>query len=207
MSSAAAPLIPLRTRQRSPGRPRDATRDDAILRETLAILEEKGFAGLTLDAVAARARASKATIYRRWATKEELAIAAFDRLPEMERPDTGSLEADVHAYVEQYTHFVQTTALRAVLPALVSEAMHNADLAAKLRATVARRREQGIAMIRAAIDRGELPPGTDATLVQELIIAPMLHRSFFEPDTIAVEDFRVIARIVMAGVRGYARDD
>lgn len=85
--------------RRSPGRPRDASREKAILVETLALLGELGFSGLTVDAVVARAKVSKATIYRRWATKEELAIAAFDLLPLIEVPaDRQSRKRDFGLY-------------------------------------------------------------------------------------------------------------
>ena len=188
---------------RSPGRPRDARKEEIILRETLAVLSEKGFSGLTVDAVVARAKISKATIYRRWATKEELAIAALNLLPPIESPNKGSLEDDVQAYVEQYTHYLKTTSLRTVLPALVSEAMHNADLASKLRQLVVVRRASGIEMIERAIERGELPPQTNAELAQELLIAPMVRRSFFEPDSYSIEDFRIISRIIIAGLQTF----
>ena len=186
---------------RSPGRPRDEKREAAILEETLKLLGEVGFAGLTVDAVVARARASKATIYRRWATKEELAIAAFDLLPMIEVPDTGNLEDDVIQYLDQYGNFVRTTPLRSVLPALVSEAMHNPELAAKLRVTVEARRASGVEMVRQAIERGELPPSTDAGQAQELFIAPMLHRSFFAPENLSQRDFRAMARVIIAGLK------
>lgn len=188
-------------RPRSPGRPRDESRERVILEETLNLLDENGFPGLTVDAVVARAKASKATIYRRWATKEEMAIAAFDLLPLMKTPDTGNLEDDILAYIEQYTRFLKTTPLRGVLPALVSESMHNPDLAERLRSVVERRRLSGIAMIERAIERGELPAETNPMLAQELIISPMLHRSFFDPDGYAVEDFRAIAHTIVAGLR------
>ena len=186
-----------------PGRPRDGAREEAILRETLAILSEVGFSGLTVDAVVARAKVSKATIYRRWATKEELAIAAFDLLPPIQSPNTGSLEQDVQSYVEQYTRYLHTTPLRTVLPALISESMHNPALAQRLRSTVSRRRLSGVEIIERAIERGELPVDTNAVLAQELIIGPMLHRSFFDPDNFAATDFQVFARILIAGIRDY----
>lgn len=188
-------------RPRSPGRPRDKDRERVILEETLKLLDEHGFPGLTVDAVVARAKTSKATIYRRWATKEEMAIAAFDLLPLMELPDTGCIEDDIISYIEQYTHFLKTTPLRGVLPALVSEAMHNSDLAERLNWVVDRRRASGILMIKRAIDRGELPQETNPELAQELIVSPMLHRSFFAPDSYALEDFRAIAHTIVAGLR------
>lgn len=192
------------TVRRSPGRPRDLARENEILKVTLGILSEVGFAGLTVDAVVAKAKVSKATIYRRWATKEELAVAAFDQLPLIEIESHGNLEEDILAYVEQYRDFVQTTPLNSVLPALVSEATHNEVLAERLKETVARRRETGIAMIRQAIARGELPANTDPALAQELIIGPMLHRSFFSPENITKDDFRYFARIIIAGFKATA---
>ncbi|MCP5395258.1 MAG: TetR/AcrR family transcriptional regulator [Sphingomonadaceae bacterium] len=192
--------------KRSPGRPRDKSRETAILAETLAILGEGGFAGLTVDAVVARAKASKATIYRRWATKEELAIAAFDLLPLIEVANTGSLEEDLVAYIGQYGEYLATTPLPSVLPALVAEAMHNDMLAEKLRQTVASRRGPGVDLIRRAIARGELPSGTDPELAHELIISPMLHRSFFDPSNFQLGDFRQMARVVIAGLRAISSE-
>lgn len=186
---------------RSPGRPRDKSREVAILQETLGLLGEVGFAGLTVDAVVARARVSKATIYRRWATKEELAVAAFDLLPLIEIESTGNLEDDIVAYIEQYSRFIRTTPLRSVLPALVSEATHNRELAEKLAQTVARRRESGIALVQQAIERGELPATTNPDLSQELFIGPMLNRTFFSPDNFDIADFRKMARIIIAGLK------
>lgn len=187
--------------RRSPGRPRDASREKAILAETLALLGETGFAGLTVDAVVARAKVSKATIYRRWATKEELAIAAFDLLPLIEVPETGDLENDILGYVDQYFEYLGTTSLPSVLPALVSEAMHNEVLAERLYETIKRRRASGIAMIQRAIDRGELPAGTNPAIAHELIVGPMVQRSFFEPWNLRREDFATMAKIIVAGLK------
>lgn len=192
------------TIRRSPGRPRDASREKTILAETLALLGETGFAGLTVDAVVARAKVSKATIYRRWATKEELAIAAFDLLPLIEVPETGDIENDILGYVDQYFEYLQTTSLRSVLPALVSEAMRNEPLAERLYETVMRRRASGIAMIQRAIDRGELPAGTNPAVAHELIVGPMIQRSFFEPWNLRREDFISMAKIIIAGLRASA---
>ena len=187
--------------RRSPGRPRDASREKAILEETLALLGETGFAGLTVDAVVARAKVSKATIYRRWATKEELAIAAFDLLPLIDIPQTGDLESEILAYIGRYNEFLRTTSLPSVLPALVSEAMHNEALADRLFETVQRRRESGIAMIQRAVDRGELPAATNPVIAHELIVGPMIQRSFFEPGNFREEDFRLMAKIIIAGLK------
>lgn len=177
------------------------SREKVILEVTLDLLSEVGFSGLTVDAVVARAKASKATVYRRWATKEELAIAAFDQLPLIEIKETDNLKDDIIAYVEQYVQFVQTTPLNTVLPALVSEATHNPVLARKLQETVRRRRMSGVEMIRRAMERGELPEQTDPDLVQELIIGPMLQRSFFYPDQLNPQDYAFFVPVILAGLK------
>jgi len=64
------------TSVRPQGRPRDASRDTAILEAALALVGELGYDRVSMDAVAARARASKATIYRRWSSKGALVSAA-----------------------------------------------------------------------------------------------------------------------------------
>ena len=79
------------------GRPRDPSRDGAIRAAILQVLAESGYAGLTMDAVAAAAGVGKATIYRRWRTKSDLVADAVAELSQasIDPPDTGSLEGDL----------------------------------------------------------------------------------------------------------------
>jgi AcrR family transcriptional regulator len=84
------------------GRKRDHSRDGVILQAALDVLAEVGYAGMTIDMVAARAKAGKATVYRRWASKEEMVLDAVARtrpgeLPFDELPDTGTLRGDLLA--------------------------------------------------------------------------------------------------------------
>lgn len=88
---------------RPPGRPLDATLDRQLLRATQDLLIEEGFERLTMDAVAKRCGASKATIYRRWPGKTALVVAAaaaLFRAPEV--PDTGDLREDLLACGRAY---------------------------------------------------------------------------------------------------------
>ena len=61
-----------------PGRRRDHTRDADILTAAIEVLAEEGYDGMTIDMVAARAKAGKATVYRRWASKGELVVKRPD---------------------------------------------------------------------------------------------------------------------------------
>ncbi len=85
-----------RTMPGRPGRPRDATVDRRVLDAAWDLLHDAGYAGLTVDEVADRAGAAKTTLYRRWPTKDHLAIALAARiLGEVPIADTGDLRADL----------------------------------------------------------------------------------------------------------------
>jgi AcrR family transcriptional regulator len=80
------------------GRQLDASRDAALRDAALELLAEIGYDRLSIDAVAARAKASKMTIYRRWSGKAELVVDAITCLRKPgEIPDTGSLRGDLEA--------------------------------------------------------------------------------------------------------------
>jgi AcrR family transcriptional regulator len=89
---------------RGAGRPFDRSGDSVILQVTLDLLAERDYERVSLDDVAARTGKAKTTLYRRWATKEDLVVAAIlsaGRPPEAERlPDLGSLRSDLLAVVE-----------------------------------------------------------------------------------------------------------
>ncbi len=112
---------------RSPGRPLDAAIDEQLLRATQDLLVEEGFERLTMDAVARRCGASKATIYRRWPGKTALVVAAaavLYRAPEL--PDTGDLRGDLLACGRAY---VQSGGREAeVLASVVTASRHDAGL-------------------------------------------------------------------------------
>ena len=138
---------------------------------------EEGYGGLTTDKVALRAGASKSTMYRRWPSKQHLVIAAFDSTPELQIPDTGSLESDLYAVVKEYIHILNNTPLSGVLPALLGERAHNADLAKVLDPLIKRRAIPLRTVLNRAIDRGELPAKTNADLAAEIIMGPIQMRS------------------------------
>ena len=93
--------------------------------------------------------------------------------------------------------------LRSVLPALVSEAAHNENLSARLLATVEKRREPGLDIIRRAVKRGELPRNTDIMMAYELFIGPLMHRSFFYPQNIRRKDFQRMVELIAFGLKKF----
>lgn len=143
-----------------------SARETDLLAVTLQLLQQHGYERLTLDAVASTARASKATIYRRWASKAELVLAAFIQgVGHAEKaPDTGTLRGDLMQLgkvVCEHTR-KQAGTIRAVLTEIAS----NPRLADVMRGRLLGERKDLIDHILAqAIERGEI---TDAAITNEL---------------------------------------
>jgi AcrR family transcriptional regulator len=115
------------------GRPRNPRIDTAVLRATVDLLGETGYAELSVDAIARRARTSKPAIYRRWPSKAHLVHEAVFPLSEAtELPDTGSLADDVREMVRRTVMVLTTPAARAALPGLVGEMAADLTLHAAL---------------------------------------------------------------------------
>jgi AcrR family transcriptional regulator len=163
---------------RSPGRPRSAEADAAIIRATLELLVEEGFQGLSVDAVRARAGVGKATIYRRFPDKAALVRAAMEHLhAQIQPPDTGTLRGDL-AGVWHAAYAAQPTAeQRLMLPRLLVDALKDEELFAVFRATlVESRRDAMRAILVRGIERGELRPDVDPELLIDLLAGPMIYR-------------------------------
>jgi AcrR family transcriptional regulator len=158
------------------GRKRDHARDAPILDATLAVLAEAGYERLTIDMVAARAGAARATVYRRWATKADLVLAAAARLSETDvgldhLPDTGSFRGDVTALFVPDSPGDQQVRLQA-LTGLLMVAKTDRRLAdAATRAGIGPWIEANRVLMQRAVDRGEFPPGDVETLAQ---VIPMM---------------------------------
>jgi AcrR family transcriptional regulator len=160
------------------GRPRDPSRDGVIRAAILRLLGDVGYNALTMDAVASEAGVGKATIYRRWRTKEELVVDTVSELNavEAEPADTGSVEGDLRALMHAMVALVNSPA-GAATQALLSSMQHQPALAEAFR-------EGPLAVWNTAFDlmwergerRGEVPPGLTRSLVAEAIGAPIVQR-------------------------------
>jgi AcrR family transcriptional regulator len=137
----------------SPWSPRECE----LLAVTLELLQEHGYDRLTLDGVAATARASKATLYRRWPTKAELVLAAFvegTRQVAVD-PDTGTLREDLLRLGEQIRAHVGTHAF--TIRAVLVETSRSAELDAMMQEQFLEQRKALMAdLLKRAVDRGEI---------------------------------------------------
>jgi AcrR family transcriptional regulator len=165
------------TDTRRPGRPRSPEAHAAILRAALELAVEGGFRGLSMEAIAARAGVGKATIYRRWKSKEALFVEAIGSIalnPEV--PDTGSARGDFAVASEAAVGRMAPEAFR-VLPRLMADAADDPELLEALHTALVRPRRAAIAaIVRRGVERGELRPDLDVDLVSEMLIGPLIAR-------------------------------
>ena len=150
------------------GRKRDHTRDPEIMDAALDVLSETGYDGMTIDMVAARAKAGKATLYRRWASKGELVIDAVACMKQIDPdaiPDTGTLRGDLVAMIKPHALHDADKKLR-IMGALTSMLARDPELAdAAYAAIVEPRASVNRLLLQRAIDRGEIPADTDIEMI------------------------------------------
>ncbi|MEV4350567.1 TetR/AcrR family transcriptional regulator [Actinoplanes sp. NPDC049596] len=157
----------------------DQEREQAILRATYELLGETGYQGLRVDAVAARAQASKATLYRHWPTKAELVSDAVRVCKAVDKPlpDTGTLRGDLEAWFCDMATMIssdQGPVLAGLFMALHTEP----ELATQLRQMQESKLPLAEAICERAVTRGELRPGYDPRLIEEIVPAMVFMRGF-----------------------------
>jgi AcrR family transcriptional regulator len=184
------------------GRPRSDEVHRRILDATRELLTEHGFSALRLEHVAARAGVGKATIYRRWGSKEALAQELLAELagPHIAVADTGDTRAELLAAVLNPMRAVTHTPFGPVIRALLSQIAVNPTLGDPFRATVVQARRDEIArVVRRGIARGDLRPDADPEIATELLVGPVYFRLMFGGALTP----RFANRIVDSVLRGY----
>ena len=164
------------------GRPRSDRVHRAILDAARELLIRDGFTRLRLEHVAAAAGVGKATIYRRWPTKEDLAQALLQDLasPHIAIDDVGDTRAEMLAAVTNPMRAITDTNFGPVILALMSQIAGNPKLGDPFRQTVVQARRDAVAeMIARGIARGDLCPDADPDLATELLVGPVYFRLVF----------------------------
>ncbi len=165
------------------GRPRDARVDAAVIDATRSLLAERGFAATTVEAIATRAGVGKATIYRRWPTREALlvAVTALD-LPPIEAPDTGDLRGDLQQLFTQLAQQISGSGPASYLGDLISESTRNPAMRADLQRLVGARRAVVADVLAQAKRRGEVRKDVEPDLVLDLIGGSIVYRKLFRDE-------------------------
>jgi AcrR family transcriptional regulator len=152
---------------------------EAIRQAFFAELAQCGYGRLSIEAVARRAGVGKPAIYRRWRSKQDMAVALISEVAwaHLDMPDTGSLGGDVIAFLRAEYAALTDPLAKAVIPDLLSEANRNPTLeAALLRAVRDPRRTRAAAIIRRAIERGEVADTLNPDLALDVLAGPLYWR-------------------------------
>lgn len=188
---------------RSVGRPRDARADRAIITATIELMAEHGVHALRMDDVADRAGVGKATIYRRYRSKDELVTDAVGALvSEIEIPDSGSTRTDLLVLMREAVELYSGSLTAGLMPAVIDEMSRNAGFAAVARDRVLSVRR---AALRSVFDRGvlrgDLRSDLDVELALDVLGGAVFYRLLVTGGPI---DERLAENIVDLILRGFA---
>ena len=156
--------------------------EEAILEATREILATAGVQGLTIEGVAARSGVAKTTIYRRWRSKHDLALAVLFVMVEQQvqsSHDLGDTRAELIAFVNRAIKILNTTLMGRVMQGLVSDFAADPELANAFRERVVTKRVDELARIlKRGIERGNIRRDADIEIANELLFGPVYYRLF-----------------------------
>ncbi|MEU3461898.1 TetR/AcrR family transcriptional regulator [Streptomyces sp. NPDC006733] len=155
---------------------RGADLTEAIMRTTLQLGQEIGYAKLSIEAIAARAGAGKHTIYRRWSSKGALLLDSLLSLhaSELDYPDTGDILADLRTQIYSAVDHLAGPEFRQLFQALVGEAQQDPQVAAALNERfIAPQARKTVARLERAREQGQLAPDFDLDLAMAVLSGPL----------------------------------
>ncbi|MEV4121622.1 TetR/AcrR family transcriptional regulator [Micromonospora sp. NPDC049645] len=166
---------------------------EAVLQAADDLVAEIGYAKVTIEGIASRAGVAKQTIYRWWRSKTDILVDAFtaDSAQELTLPDTGAFRTDLRAHLDELVRFLEVSDSGAVFRALLGQAQHDPELAARLRAEVLPQlRARDRVPFDRAVTRGELPAEADVDLLVDQAVGAIHFRVLVtgEPVTSALLD-------------------
>ena len=185
------------------GRPRKPETDRAILEAALQLFGETGYEGMTIEAVAAKAGVGKATIYRRWDSKDDLIIGGISRMmTRIEAPDTGDIRTDLSAMMNGALRLMNSSTAGLVFPRMCAELAGRTALGLRYKeAVIDPRREIVRAMITRAIKRGQLRGDINIKLMADMTIAPFVMRKIL--DQLEGTDETTVADLISVLLEGW----
>lgn len=160
---------------------RRARTQRAVLDATRELLAENGFGNLTVEGVAARSGVAKTTIYRRYRSKNDLALAVLlDMVDEVStQPYAADTWSELVSLVDRTVELMCTSLMGLVMKGLVSEVAADPELARVYRDRVVSHRLADVsALVERGISRGELRADLDSEMVTDLLLGPIYYRFF-----------------------------
>jgi AcrR family transcriptional regulator len=162
------------------GRPRNVQIDDAVLKATVAVLDDTGYGGLTVEEVARRAGTTKPAIYRRWPNRQRLVLAALgERLGEAQAPDTGCTLCDLDECLRVFVAAFRRMP-PGVLGPLFADCAGDRELRAAFMSTLFDPPRAAVReTLERAHERGDLRDDVDVELILDLLGSLVHYRALF----------------------------
>lgn len=189
---------------RAPGRPREPETDARILDAAFRLMAQGGYVRMSMDAVAAEAGVTKPTIYRRWPSKIELAMAALRAYCDASRPPAvGDTRADLIAELEHFRRAISRPYGMSLYGTVLAEEHETPELLAAFRESLVVPRRRALrAILDAAQARGELRPDADVALAVNMLVGAF-YAQYVAGDPFAAD---WSARLVDTLLRGLAKE-
>jgi AcrR family transcriptional regulator len=173
-----------------------------VLRAALDVLADDGMPGFTMESVARRAGASKATVYRHWSSPSALLVDAMDdAFRPLAGTDTGDLRADLVALLTAFAGSLTSSPFPELMAAFTDAAERDPTLRDLHAELTRRRREPLLTLVRGAVERGELVEDTDPDLVVDLLAAPFFYRRLIAHQPMPADMPGAVVDHVLASVR------
>ncbi|MCF2127059.1 TetR/AcrR family transcriptional regulator [Strepomyces sp. STD 3.1] len=188
---------------------RAADLTEAIMRCTLELAQETGYAKLSIEAVAARAGVGKHTIYRRWPSRGLLFLDAVLSLNEsgLTHPDTGDVVADLREVMTRAAGLLGRPPWGPLYQDLIGEAQHDPAVAAALNERfIEPQTADTLARLRAARDQGEIDPGFDLDVAMDLLSGPLYFRLLVTQQPLTDAYIDRVLRAAFAGMSPRPRE-
>jgi len=169
------------------GRKRSEDSRQAILTAAAELVAEVGYAGLSIEGIAARSGTGKQTIYRWWPSKADVLLEALAEKADLHIPipDEGSYAADLRAFLVASFALGRQAQVIEVLRALMAESQINAEFGERFRAEFLRRRRDALGvLVDRALARGDLPPVPRPATVADLVFGLIWYRVLATRDPI-----------------------
>jgi AcrR family transcriptional regulator len=172
------------------------------------VLSDDGLPGFTMEAVARRAGASKATVYRRWPSRSELLVDAMDwSFQPLPLPTTGALRTDLVELLSMFETLLNQERFPRLMVAFINAAECDPTLSSLHTQLTKNRREPLGHVLAEARRRGEISPTTDLELVIDLLAGPAFYRRFVAHWPFPRDYAAAIVDLVLAAVRSDPEDE
>ena len=179
--------------------PRIGRTRQAVREATLQVLATEGYAGFTLEKVAASARVARSTLYRHWPSRIELvadAVAGLNRQPDA-TPEVGTARQRAHVLVEHLIEAFASSKVADAMPALVEAGAHSPEVATFLHEFAASRRRALTDAIAEGVQTGELDPRLDPEMAARALAGAVMYSRFMTPEALAPEQAEELVTTVL----------